>query len=87
MILGYLLGLVLTGNVDAAQVLLSNENPWWLVLSACALVGPLYALYNILQWSSKNWSTHPIAKSLAVYCNNNTTWLAVASDVNIEFRR
>ncbi|XP_023248642.1 E3 ubiquitin-protein ligase TM129-like [Copidosoma floridanum] len=27
------------------------------------------------------------AESLAVYCNNNSSWLSVASDINIEFRR
>lgn len=84
---GYLLGLVLTGHVDAVEVILGNENPWWLFLSACALVGPLFSLYQVLQWSRNNWATHPIAESLAVYCNNNTTWLSVASDINIEFRR
>ncbi|KAJ8686301.1 hypothetical protein QAD02_022095 [Eretmocerus hayati] len=84
---GYLLGLVVTGHLDAAQVFLGKDNPWWLVLSACALIGPLYALFKVLQWSSRNWSTHPIAESLSVFCNNNTTWLAVAADINIEFRR
>jgi hypothetical protein len=81
------LGLVLTGNFDIVQVLLVNGNPWWLILIVCTLVGPLFSLYKVLQWSSNNWSTYPIAQSLAVYCNNNTTWQSVASDVNIEFRR
>ncbi|OXU32031.1 hypothetical protein TSAR_004329 [Trichomalopsis sarcophagae] len=84
---GYLLGLVMTGNVDAVEVIIGNENPWWMVLIACSLVGPLFALYKVLQWSSDGWETHPIARSLAVYCNNNTTWLSAASDINIEFRR
>lgn len=84
---GYFFGLVLTGNVDAAQILLGEENPLWLVLVACALVGPLYTLYKVLQWSMKDWANHPIVDGLAVYCNNNTTWLAVASDINIEYRR
>ncbi|XP_011497085.1 PREDICTED: E3 ubiquitin-protein ligase TM129 [Ceratosolen solmsi marchali] len=83
---GYLLGLILTGNIDADQVLVDNGNPWWLILIVCTLLGPLFLLYKILQWSSNNWSTYPIAKSLAVYCNN-TTWQSVATDINIEFSR
>lgn len=77
----------MTGNADAAEIILGNENPWWLVLTAGALLGPLFSLYKIFKWSANSWSTHPIAESLAVYCNNNTTWLAVAADINIEFRR
>ncbi|XP_024941675.1 E3 ubiquitin-protein ligase TM129 [Cephus cinctus] len=50
-------------------------------------MGPAYTLHKVLSWSANNWSTHPIAQSLAVYCNNNTTWMAVASDINIEYRR
>lgn len=81
------MGLVFTGQYDAAKVLLGNDHSWWLLLTACSLIGPLYALAKTLKWSSDNWASHPIAKGLAVYCNNNTSWVAVASDINIEFRR
>ncbi|XP_066586221.1 E3 ubiquitin-protein ligase TM129 isoform X2 [Prorops nasuta] len=84
---GYVLGLVLFDHVDTARLLLGHQNPFWLMLILCAMIGPLYTLYMILEWSQNNWALHPIAKNLAVYCNNNTSWISVASDINIEYRR
>lgn len=82
-----MLGLALTENIDAAQTILGKNNSLWLILIICALIGPLFTICKVLQWSASNWSNHPIAKALSVYCNNNSTWLSIASDVNIEFRR
>ena len=79
--------MVLFNHVNVAQILLGDENPLWLTLTICAMIGPSYTLYKVMIWSSNNWAKHPIAQSLAVYCNNNTTWIAVASDINIEYRR
>lgn len=84
---GYLLGLILFGNMEAAQIFLGKENPFWPTLAACSLIGPIYALFKVIVWSKNNWSSHPIAECLAVYCNNNTSWMSVASDINIEYRR
>ncbi|XP_033209594.1 E3 ubiquitin-protein ligase TM129 [Belonocnema kinseyi] len=84
---GYLLGLVLFGNIETARIFLGSDNPLWPTLAVCSLIGPIYAVYKVLCWSRNNWATHPIAESLAVYCNNNTRWISVASDINIEYRR
>ena len=87
LILGYLLGLVFFGNVESARIFLGQDNPLWPTLAVCSLIGPIYTLYKVVCWSRNNWATHPIAESLAVYCNNNTRWMSVASDINIEYRR
>ena len=84
---GYVLGLALSGQFEAAEFILGSDKPWWFVLTVCSMVGPIFTAFKIFRWSQNNWKSHPIAKALAVYCNNNSTWLNVASDVNIEFRR
>lgn len=83
---GYAFGLLLFGHVDSSKVILGQNNVW-LTFIALTVLLPLYNLSKILSWSINNWATHPIAKSLAIYCSNNTTWTSVASDINVEYRR
>ncbi|KAB0794453.1 hypothetical protein PPYR_11293 [Photinus pyralis] len=59
---------------------------WQLFTNSC-FIFPLLALYQIKTWSDDNWKNHPIAVNLSRFCNNNGTWLSVASDINVEFRR
>ncbi|XP_044593761.1 E3 ubiquitin-protein ligase TM129 [Cotesia glomerata] len=83
----YIIGLTLLGYIDTVQLLIGTEHSLWLTLSLCALVGPLYTLARIINWSRNDWSQHPIAKKLAIYCDNdNKSWIDVASNVNIEFQ-
>lgn len=83
---GYVFGLILLGHVDTAKLILGNDNVW-LSLLICAVLVPLYVLCKIVEWSANNWSKHPIARTLAVYCNNNRSWIRVAYDINAEYRR
>ncbi|XP_054002448.1 E3 ubiquitin-protein ligase TM129 isoform X1 [Hylaeus anthracinus] len=92
--LGYALGLIVFGHVDAIRLLLGHNNLWLMILT-CTILLPLYTLYKILIWSMNNWSKHPIVQNLALYCNNNNnnnnnntvSWTAIASDINVEYRR
>ncbi|XP_076245126.1 E3 ubiquitin-protein ligase TM129 [Calliopsis andreniformis] len=88
---GYAFGLILFGYVDTVRILVDHEN-LWLTFLICTMFLPVYTLSKILIWSMNNWARHPIAKNLMIYCNNNNnnnniTWTAVASDINIEYRR
>ena len=88
---GYAFGLILFGHIDAVNVLLSHVNLWSIFVT-CSILIPLYTLSKILIWSMNNWSKHPIAKNLAVYCNSNNNnnsipWTTVASDINVEYQR
>lgn len=38
-------------------------------------------------WSRKGWNNHPLARTLAVHAPPPSSWRAVASSINIEFRR
>lgn len=76
--------------MNTVKLLTDNESLFgylWLFVVIGAMLGPLYVLYKIFEWSKYDWSTHPIAQNLATYSNNNTSWRNVASDINIEYRR
>lgn len=77
------------GHVDVVSALLDHVNLWSIFVT-CSILMPLYTLYKILIWSINNWSKHPIAQNLAIYCNNNNnrmSWTTVASDINVEYQR
>lgn len=85
--LGYILGLIFFGHDNAMgqrdiQILGYNLWPFFV----CCTLLPLYVFYKIFYWLSNDWSTHPIAENLSVYCNNNTNWILVASDINREYQ-
>lgn len=65
----------------------TGENPYALVAVVFPMVGALYTFNKICEWYIHSWATHPIAQNLSVYCNNNTTWMDVAADINKEYRR
>ncbi|KAL6423661.1 hypothetical protein ACFW04_010286 [Cataglyphis niger] len=85
--LGYILGLIFFGHVEAARLFLAGENFLGLLIVLCFTIGPLYILNKVFEWSAHDWATHPIAQNLSVYSNNNMSWMSVASDINVEYRR
>ncbi|XP_024889457.1 E3 ubiquitin-protein ligase TM129-like isoform X1 [Temnothorax curvispinosus] len=85
--LGYVLGLLFFDHIDAEKLLLNDGNYLGPLIVLCATIVPLYTLNKVFEWSVNNWATHPIAKNLSVYGNNNTPWTSVASDINTEYRR
>lgn len=52
-----------------------------------AVILPLLALYQIKNWSRDNWRYHPIALNVNKFCNSNSEWMSVASDISAEYRR
>ncbi|XP_063313736.1 E3 ubiquitin-protein ligase TM129 [Pelobates fuscus] len=57
------------------------------VLAFFAIIVPTIASILAFYWSRKLWSHHPIAKTLAHYSLPQSSWRAVASSINTEFRR
>lgn len=41
----------------------------------------------VLYWSFSDWNNHPLARQLGYLADENSSWRAVASSINIEFRR
>ncbi|XP_072766918.1 E3 ubiquitin-protein ligase TM129 [Anoplolepis gracilipes] len=85
--LGYVLGLIFFGHVDTAKLFLIGGNFFGLLVVVCLTIAPVYTLNKVLEWSSHDWAMHPIARNLSIYSNNNMSWMSVASDINVEYRR
>lgn len=58
---------------------------WRLYLLQAVLI-PLCMVLLCYYWSRDKWSNHPISKQLA-HLSNDNSWRAVASSINVEFRR
>ncbi|KAF5284436.1 hypothetical protein FQR65_LT13542 [Abscondita terminalis] len=83
--LGYAIGLWFFNYKEI--LLWSEKSLFWSLLISSSIVLPLLALYQIKTWADNNWEFHPIVVNIKKFCNNNSDWNAVASDINIEFRR
>lgn len=82
------MGLIFFDHIDVTKLFLDEKISLYLLIVLYAIVGPIYILITIFEWFiHSNWSIHPIAQNLAAYSNNNTSWMTVASDINIEYRR
>lgn len=79
--------MILFGHVDAGNIQLFYQSPLWLIFIIVTIAAPVYILYTIFKWSEKNWKMHPIVQNLSIYCDDNTNWTSVASEINIEYRR
>lgn len=79
-------GLYFLGNSDLQAVFWQGGALWQLFVFS-AVVIPLAALCLVWGWWQNHWKCHPVAKTLAHFCNHNADWISVASDINIEFRR
>lgn len=59
----------------------------WTVYLLCALIFPACVLVLAVYWHSSNCDNHPIARQLVHLAGENNSWRAVASSINVEFRR
>lgn len=82
--LGYILFLLLFS--DKIDVLLVS-NIWMHTFLVFSLLFPLMVCCLTLYWNKNgSWDNHPIAKTLQMFCDPNTSWRQLSSDINIEFR-
>ncbi|KAK5644774.1 hypothetical protein RI129_006074 [Pyrocoelia pectoralis] len=86
--LAYIIGLwFFNYSEEIISIWSTDKSLLWQLFTNSCFIFPLLALYQIKTWSDDNWKNHPIAVNLSKFCNNNGTWLSVASDINVEFRR
>uniref|UniRef100_A0A1B6LAU6 Uncharacterized protein n=1 Tax=Graphocephala atropunctata TaxID=36148 RepID=A0A1B6LAU6_9HEMI len=83
LLLGYRLCLSWVANYPVVDKGFSLLN----VLGTLSLMLPITTSIIIYQWKKDNWENHPIAKRLTLFCDDNSSWRTLASDINIEFRR
>ncbi|XP_021922898.1 E3 ubiquitin-protein ligase TM129 isoform X2 [Zootermopsis nevadensis] len=80
------MGLYFLSNSSSQTMFWQGSAVWQLSVFAAVMV-PLAAMYLVWGWWRNQWKSHPVAKTLACFCNPNAEWVSVASDINIEFRR
>jgi len=83
---GYVSGLYFLDNSNLPTIFWQGGAVWQLFVFS-ALMIPLAAMYLVWGWWQDYWKCHPVAKTLACFCNHNADWMSVASDINMEFRR
>lgn len=82
---GYCLGLWLFVGINLIQ--LWSFSIFWQLFMITSILLPCAAALVAFYWSRSKWSNHPIAKLLQAHAPGGSTWQAVASAINIEFRR
>jgi len=84
--LGYFIGLALFApNLDLFYFY--KHGVILTTLVVLSLVGPACVLTLAIYWHSKNCEHHPLVKQLSNLAGEQDSWRAVASSINIEFRR
>ncbi|KAF4533133.1 hypothetical protein B566_EDAN007944 [Ephemera danica] len=83
---GYIFGLSHFSSVNVANMFLKGTYIWKIAI-ALSIICPLIVFLYIKRWSKHQWREHPIAQTLALYCTPQQSWIAVATDINVEFRR
>ena len=54
---------------------------------ATSLIGPVTIACLAAYWHRGRWNNHPLAKQLSQLAGEQDSWRAVASSINVEFRR
>ncbi|KAM9330336.1 E3 ubiquitin-protein ligase TM129 [Gastrophryne carolinensis] len=84
--LGYYIGMCFAAPEKQLYYLHTAGEVWQaLVLVSVAL--PALAGLLVLYWSQNRWGKHPLARTLAHHALPGSSWRAVASSINTEFRR
>ncbi|CAG2061342.1 unnamed protein product, partial [Timema podura] len=85
--LGYLLGVCCINHNDRLSVWMGS--PAWNMFVVVSLLLPVSAGILVMSWWKDRWKFHPIARTLSAFCsqNNPPSWVLVAAEINIEFRR
>lgn len=87
---GYILGLEYVraySYTDVEHQFLATWSLSWTIYVIFSTLIPLSVCTYFYLWFNDLLKDHPIARKLAVYRNPGASWLTVASDINIEYRR
>ncbi|CAH0554619.1 unnamed protein product [Brassicogethes aeneus] len=52
-----------------------------------AIVLPMFAMYQIYNWVSNNYKSHPTVQNLSKFASESENWETLASEINTEYRR
>ncbi|KAL2077251.1 hypothetical protein ACEWY4_026755 [Coilia grayii] len=83
---GYYLGMsVAAPEKNLMNVYLASDE--WQLYFTVTIAVFLLSCFVALYWSKNKWENHPISKTLASHALARSSWRAVASSINTEFRR
>ena len=83
---GYYLGLGIVKKSIDHWILWNLPLAWQIYVAMCIIL-PLCTSALVFYWSRDKWKMHPIARTLQHHAPSGSNWHAVASSINIEFRR
>ena len=86
---GYYFGLVFFERENSS---IYDWLPWklsiyWQLYVTFSVTLILASVILALYWKRRNWSNHPMVRTLQHHAPTGSSWTAVASSINVEFRR
>uniref|UniRef100_A0A023F8A8 Putative conserved plasma membrane protein n=2 Tax=Triatoma infestans TaxID=30076 RepID=A0A023F8A8_TRIIF len=82
--LGYIFGLAVV--IEDLSIITSLDGLYWSALILFSHFLPLTASFFIMSWAYDGWDSHPIARTLRLFCPEGTTWKQLASTINADYR-
>ncbi|KAA0709094.1 E3 ubiquitin-protein ligase TM129 [Triplophysa tibetana] len=84
--LGYYIGMCFAAP-EQNLLYIHHASQGWQIYLGLSLAIQLVSCAMAFYWSRRGWVNHPICKALSVHAPPNSSWRAVASSINTEFRR
>lgn len=84
--LGYYVGMCIAAPEENLTYI-HLASPGWQLYFGLSSAVLLLSLALVFYWSRNGWSNHPISKTLGRFALPQSSWRAVASSINTEFRR
>nr|XP_033807057.1 E3 ubiquitin-protein ligase TM129 isoform X1 [Geotrypetes seraphini] len=84
--LGYYLGMCFAA-AEKQLYYIHNATDGWKIFFVLALLLPTVTGLLAYYWSWNGWANHPLARTLSHHVLPQSSWRAVASSINTEFRR
>ena len=87
-VVGYFCGLLIFSQEMNPDITNLSALPFhWKIYVSSSLLLPFVVITLILYWSRNDWQKHPITNNLHALAPQNSSWRAVVSSINVEFRR
>lgn len=84
--LGYYVGMCFA-SPEQNLLYVHQATVGWQLYFSVSLAVLLVSCVLALHWSRRGWENHPICRALSAHAQPQSSWRAVASSINIEFRR
>ncbi|CAM4609427.1 unnamed protein product [Leuciscus chuanchicus] len=84
--LGYYIGMCFAVQ-EQNLVYIHHASQGWQIYFGLSLAIQLFSCALAFYWSRRGWANHPICRALNTHALPRSSWRAVASSINTEFRR